>query len=113
MILAVTISFAIVGLHIAIKELVSHFTGQDIDQVYEDTHDVTDDLRIVKTWKTHLAKPLFYCVTCMASIWGTFFYILLAPMHYFGFSLVMWYLPTILAVALLNTWIFKIFNGTK
>lgn len=110
MILALTISFAIVGVHLAIKELLNHFKGVDIDQIYEETHEVTDDIRLVKTWITHLVKPLFYCVTCMSSIWGTFFYILLAPQVYFGWSLVAWYIPTIFMVALFGTWIYKLFN---
>lgn len=115
MILALTIACAVVGVHMAIKELVSSLTAHDIDTLYEDTYEVVDSRLplIRKTWKTHLAKPLFYCVTCMSSVWGTFFYVMLAPQVYFGFSLVVWYLPTIFMVALFGTWIFKLFNGAK
>lgn len=111
MILALTISCAIVGLHIAIKELVEHFTGKTIDEYYSETYkqvDWTDAHVLRKTWKTHLSKPLYYCVTCMSSIWGTFFYVLLAPRAYS--DLFVWYLPTIFMTALFSTWIYKLFN---
>lgn len=112
MILAITIACAVVGVRIALGELIEHFTGWTPEEVYETTFK-NDGCYSVSTWKTHLAKPLFYCVTCMASIWGTFFYILLAPMHYFGWDLFLFYIPTIFTVALFGTWIYKLFNGTK
>lgn len=113
MIVSLIISCVIVGLHIAINEILEHFTGANIEDWYAETYYVDEWGHIFKTWKTHLAKPLFACVTCMSSIWGTFFYVLLAPRVYFGFDLFVWYLPTIFMTALFSTWIYKLFNGTK
>lgn len=107
-ILAITISCCCVGLHIVIDELLDHFTGWNAQDWYTESHDVAEDFKAVKTWKTHLAKPLFACVTCMASIWGTIFYILLS--NYQGYDFFVYYVPTIMMVALFNTWIYKLFN---
>jgi hypothetical protein len=108
--LCLVIAAACVGTHIVINALLSHFTSYNAEDWYEELHDVDELFRPVKNWKTHLAKPLFACVTCMASIWGTFYYILLAPIHLREWELVFCYVPTLMIVALLNTWIYKMYN---
>ena len=101
MILALTISAAIVGVHLVIDELLQHYTGWSSAEWYDETQ---------KTWQTHLAKPTFYCVTCMASVWGSFFYIFLAPLKYHSWDLAAWYVPTIAMAALFATIIKKLFD---
>ena len=110
MILAISISFAIVGLHLVIDELLQHFTGWTSAEWYDETHEALPDGVFKKTWHTHLAKPTFYCVTCMASVWGSIFYVMIAPSAYFGAELFGWYIPTIMMVALFNTIIKKLFD---
>jgi len=79
------ISIITVGAHVAIMELIYTF------------HDAPENMYLkAKEWQTHLMKPLFYCPTCMASVWGTILY------WAFGGD-VYHYVPTIFAVAYLNT----------
>jgi hypothetical protein len=85
------ISIITVGAHLAITELIHfglyvRFKTLSIDEWYSN---LTDS-------KKTLAKPLFMCPTCMASIWGTSLYFA------FGGELVYW-IPSILAVAFFNT----------
>jgi hypothetical protein len=110
MMLALTISCAVLGVHLTIDEILQHFTGWTSAEWYDETHECLGDGAFKKTWITHLAKPLFYCATCMASIWGSFFYVCIAPMHHQGVTLLAWYVPTIAMVALFNTVIYKLFN---
>lgn len=106
--LAIAISCSCVGLHIVIDELLRHFTGYDSEDWYVELHDIDKNYKAVKNWKVHLSKPLFACVTCMASIWGTIFYVLLSG--YVGIDFFVHYVPVIMMVALFNTWIFKLYN---
>lgn len=108
--LCLLISLACVGTHVVISELLITFTGYNSDDWHEEMHDVDSMFRPLKNWKTHLSKPLFACVTCMASIWGTLYYLLLAPIHLREWELVLCYVPTLMIVALLNTYIYKQFN---
>lgn len=80
------ISIITVGAHLAIMELINHFIC-DPDEFYRD--------RLDKQGKT-FAKPLAYCPTCMASIWGT-------ALHFGLGGELVWLIPTILAVAYVNT----------
>lgn len=107
--LCLLISLACVGTHVVLKELVGHFTTQDLDGWYASTFNEEGEFT-KPTLLTHASKPLFYCVTCMASVWGTFYYILLAPIHLREWELVLCYVPTLMIVALLNTYIYKQFN---
>ena len=79
------ISIVSVGVHLAIMELIYTF------------YDAPENVYLnAKKWQTYLMKPLFYCPTCMASIWGT-------TLHfYFNGSLIEWPV-VILAVAYFNT----------
>ena len=81
----ITISVISVGAHLAIMELIYTF------------YDAPENIYLnAKKWQTYLMKPLFYCPTCMASVWGTTLHIIL------GGSLIEW-IPTILGVAYFNT----------
>jgi len=110
MILAVTIALAIVGVHLVIDELLQHYTGWSSAEWYDETHEALGDGVFRKTWQTHFAKPTFYCVTCMSSVWGSFFYVCLAPLNYHSWDLVAWYVPTIAMVALFATIIKRLFD---
>lgn len=81
----IAISIVSVGAHLAIMELIYTF------------YDAPENVYLnAKKWQTYLMKPLFYCPTCMASIWGTVLHFAL------GGSFVEW-LPVILGVAYFNT----------
>lgn len=79
------ISLITVGAHLAAMELIATFYV-DPDEFY--------------SWQTKMGKsvlkPLIYCPTCMASVWGTSLHFIL------GGDVFSW-IPTILAVAFTNT----------
>jgi hypothetical protein len=104
---ALLISFCVVGLHIVIKEFIHHFTGLEPCEVLDLTKKDVDGV-LHNTWLTHICKPLFACVTCMSSVWGTVFYIILNP--YVGMDVYINWIPTLFMVALFGTVIFKIFK---
>lgn len=81
----IIISVISVGAHLAIMELIYTF------------YDAPENVYLnANKWQTYLMKPLFYCPTCMASVWGTTLHIMLNG------SLIEW-IPTILGVAYFNT----------
>ena len=79
------ISVATVGARLAVDELLTTFTGLDIDWYFKD-----------KTW----AKPIISCVTCMASVWGT------VGHFYLGGDFATWPV-TVLCCAYLNTYLYN------
>jgi len=56
----VLVSMACVGTYNAIQEFIFTWDFENFDDLYQDSH-----------W---IWKPVFTCVTCMASIWGTAYY---------------------------------------
>lgn len=81
----ILISAVTVGVHVAAMELIYTFI-QDPDEWFADQSKVAQKL----------LKPLIYCPTCMASVWGTSLHFLL------GGSFTYW-IPTVFAVAFVNT----------
>lgn len=73
------------GIHLATMELIHTFYKRPED-VYFDS----------PKWLQHFMKPLFYCPTCMASIWGTIWH------FYFEGSIDFW-IPVVFAVSFVNT----------
>ncbi len=55
-------SFVILGIRLVVDGFLHHFSGTNVDDYYQ-----TIDNEV---WK-FIAKPLFACYTCMASVWGT------------------------------------------
>ena len=81
----IVISAVTIGAHLAAMELIWTFV-KDPDQLYSEL-----------SGKVQKAlKPLLYCPTCMASVWGTSLHFLL------GGSVTYW-IPTVFAVAFVNT----------
>ena len=81
----IAIAAIIVGTHLTIRGLLHAFVN-DPDAIYEG----------LSRAGQHLAKPLWACPTCMASIHGTFWH------FYFDGGLTYW-VPTCLALAFVNT----------
>lgn len=80
-----TISIVSVGVHLAVMELIYTF------------YDAPENVYLnAKKWQGYLMKPLFYCPTCMASVWGTLLH------FYFGGDFITW-IPVIFGVAYFNT----------
>jgi hypothetical protein len=78
-------SMTAMGFHLAAMELIYTFYC-DPEQFY---------LSLTKRWK-RISKPIWYCPTCMASVWGTIGH------FYLGGELYLWPV-TVLSVAFLNT----------
>jgi hypothetical protein len=81
----ILISAVTVGAYLAAKELIFTFI-KDPDELYGELSEPAQKL----------VKPLFYCPTCMASVWGT-------SLHFiFGGDFDTW-IPVVLASAFVNT----------
>jgi|694.fasta_scaffold11621_12 hypothetical protein len=78
-------SLVSVGFHLAVMELIFTFYGNP-ENFY---------LSLIKLHQK-LSKPLWYCPTCMASVWGTIGH------FYLDGELYLWPV-TVLSVAFLNT----------
>lgn len=81
----ILISAITVGAHLAAFELIYTFI-KDPDELYAEWSKPVQ----------RLTKPLFYCPTCMASVWGTSLHFIL------GGSVATW-IPVVLACAFVNT----------
>jgi len=104
-------SLAITGTYFAIKEFVWTFrlNQGEFDFIYESS-----------PW---YYKPLFTCITCMSSIWGTFYYwvisigLLAADSNGLYLddgvftSLIIFWPITCVSCAFLNTWFYKLIEG--
>lgn len=104
-------SLAITGTYFAIKEFVWTFGDKEnIEYTYgESLH-----------WSF---KPLFTCITCMSSIWGTFYYwvisigLLAADSNGLYLddgvltSLIIFWPITCVSCAFLNTWFYKLIEN--
>lgn len=89
----ILISAVTVGGHIAIGKL--------LEELYKDPEWIYID---AKPWQKHLIKPMFYCPTCMASVWGT-------TLHfYFGGTLHDW-IPVCFALAFTNRTLNRVSNN--
>lgn len=64
---ALIISLTILGFHVLIEQLIWHFYGLTLEDVYD---------KYNSKWFFSLFKPLFLCPLCMTSIWGTVLYLL-------------------------------------
>jgi hypothetical protein len=81
------ISILIVGTYLAIAEFIWTFKKKEVDD-----------------YKGWYLKPLFTCVTCMASVWGSIYYVLLSG---YDFNFIEWAL-TCIACAYVNTLLYKL-----
>jgi hypothetical protein len=78
-------SMTAMGFHLAVMELIFTFYGLP-EELYR---------QLTKRWK-RISKPIWYCPTCMASVWGTIGH------FYLGGEFYLWPV-TVLSVAFLNT----------
>lgn len=105
-------SIAVTGTYFAIKEFTwTYYKNTPNDEPH------IDRLGTLYEHSPWYYKPLFTCITCMASIWGTFYYwvistgLILADTGFIGddklASLLIFWPITCVSCAFLNTWFYK------
>ena len=109
-------SLSVTGTYFAIKEFVWTYLSDvykydyrngEMDRIYDRTH-----------W---IYKPLFTCITCMSSVWGTFYYwvistgLIASNVGYVSdghlVSLLIFLPITCVSCAFLNIWFYKLIEG--
>ena len=91
-------AFAIVGLHNSIDLLLYYFTDKELSVYYDQLEG--------SVWQVIL-KPIIFCVYCMASVMGTFFYFTFASLRGLEeFDFYLW-IPSLFVIAGLIKWIEK------
>ena len=108
LLIIVLTSLAVTGSYFTIKEFLYTFrvSDADFDFIYESS-----------PW---YYKPLFTCITCMASIWGSSYYWIISLGLFLGnsntltisdsnfVSMLMFWPITCVICAFLNTWFYKL-----